>query len=62
MRSVARDRWTILDADSCAVRTLRLLCATLFFVRRKQEQRRANDRLGIGNDSPRRVQRFHSHA
>ena len=25
MRSVARDRWTILDADSCAVRTLRLL-------------------------------------
>ena len=32
------------------------------FVRRNQEQRRANDRLGIGNDSPRRAQRFHSHA
>lgn len=27
MRSVARDRRTILDADSCAVRTLRLLSA-----------------------------------
>ena len=38
------------------------LCADLFFVRRNQEQRRANDRLGIGNDSPRRAERFHSHA